>query len=107
MADELETFAINEDQWRDVNAALLASIGICGVHAPTMRDQMIAASIIMDDLVDASEEAEFAALKPFSTYPEDRDKMLALCAAVEKSCDDEAAIELADLVKSILQDEAA
>lgn len=49
--------------------------------------------------------------KPFSTYPEDREKMLALCADVEKwpttaERFDLAALELADLVKAILTDEA-
>jgi len=50
-------------------------------------------------------------MKPFSTYPEDRQKMLALAATIEgKSTLDEdyvkAADELADLVKAILDDEA-
>lgn len=106
MTGEIETFQINEDQWREVNTALLVAISICGVHMPEMRDQMIKASIVMDDIIDASEEAEFAALKPFSTYPEDRDNMLALCAKAADS-DDASAIELADLVKAILEDEAA
>lgn len=47
-------------------------------------------------------------MKPFSTYPEDRKKLLALAAAV--LADDNAmavpeAVELADLVSAILTDE--
>lgn len=50
-------------------------------------------------------------MKPFSAYPEDRAKMLGLCAAVLKPSvyaedSESAAIELADLVKAILEDEA-
>lgn len=45
-------------------------------------------------------------MKPFSTYPEDRAKLLELAAKAENS-DDAAAIELADLVKAILTDEQA
>lgn len=101
-----EVYAITEAQWSQINSALLMAAGACAVHAPTVRDAVLKASFILDDIIDASEEAEFAAVKPLSTYPEDRDKMLTLCAAVEKSCDDANAIELADLVKAILQDEA-
>lgn len=48
-------------------------------------------------------------MKPFSTYPEDRVKLLQLAATV--LADDSvmvgpAAIELADLVRAILEDEA-
>lgn len=45
-------------------------------------------------------------MKPFSTYPEDRTKLLELAAKAADS-DDAAAIELADLVKAILTDEQA
>lgn len=48
-------------------------------------------------------------MKPFSTYPEDRAKLLKLAASV--LADDSVmvgpdAIELADLVRAILEDEA-
>jgi hypothetical protein len=50
-------------------------------------------------------------MKPFSTYPEDRAKLLALCDKVENTTDptdlEDAADELADLVRAILLDEAA
>lgn len=45
-------------------------------------------------------------IKPFSTYPEDRAKLLELSAKAANS-DDAAAIELADLVTAILTDEQA
>jgi len=49
--------------------------------------------------------------KPFSTYPEDREKLLKLAATIENSYSDsiefiDAADALADLVKAILTDEA-
>lgn len=49
--------------------------------------------------------------KPFSTYPEDREKLLELARLIEKPNTDvettlEAAYKLADLVKAILEDEA-
>lgn len=45
-------------------------------------------------------------MKPFSTYPEDRAKLLELSSKAANS-DDAAAIELADLVTAILTDEQA
>lgn len=46
-------------------------------------------------------------MKPFSTYPEDRAKMLALAAVVEQDADASGcAHELADMVSAILKDEA-
>lgn len=49
-------------------------------------------------------------MKPFSTYPEDRQTLLDLCAKVEGTTDaddfESAAYELADLVRAILEDEA-
>lgn len=49
-------------------------------------------------------------MKPFSTYPEDREKLLALAAKIENSYSDstefiDAADALADMVKAILTDE--
>lgn len=48
-------------------------------------------------------------LKPFSTYPEDRQKLLSLAEHVLDANQplDDKAVELADLVKAILTDEAA
>ena len=48
-------------------------------------------------------------MKPFSTYPEDRSKLLELAAAVLDDAGASAmpeAVVLADLVRAILQDEA-
>ena len=42
--------------------------------------------------------------KPFSTYPEDRERLLSLARRCEQS-DDETAVELGDLVRAILEDE--
>lgn len=102
MTTEPEVYAINEDQFREIHSALMTAAGACTVHAPSVRDQMLKASFVMDDIIDAD---EFAKLKPFSTYPEDREKLLSLAAKVADS-DDASAIELADLVTAILTDEA-
>jgi hypothetical protein len=45
-------------------------------------------------------------MQPFSTYPEDRKKLLELASKAADS-DDASAIELADLVTAILSDEQA
>lgn len=50
-------------------------------------------------------EAAPVPAKPFSTYPEDRAKLLDLARRCEQS-DDAYAIELGDLVRAILEDEA-
>ncbi len=97
MAEEI--YGITESQWQEVNSALLTAARACTVHAPSVRDIAVKASIIMDHVIDANE-------KPLSTYAEDRGKMLALCEKAALS-DDAAAIELADLVKAILEDEMA
>lgn len=47
-----------------------------------------------------------AEMCPFSTYPEDRVRLLKLAAVVLDACEDRAAVELADLVQAILSDEA-
>ena len=53
---------------------------------------------------DAAAAAAKAAVPPFSTYPEDRAKLLDLARKCEKS-DDANAVELGDLVRAILEDE--
>lgn len=98
-----ESYQITEAQWSQINSALLTAVGVCTEHFPDGRQKMLEAAIVMDDIIDAD---ELASLKPLSTYPEDRAALLALCAQIENSCDDEAAIKLADHVKSILEDEA-
>mgnify|MGYP001627166646 CR=1 FL=1 len=50
-------------------------------------------------------------IKPFSTYPEDRSRLMGLATAILSTDIDEEdtikkAVELADLVKAILDDEA-
>lgn len=96
-----EVYAINDGQFREIHSALMTAAGVCTVHAPQVRDMVLKASFVMDDIVDAGEYA-----KPFSTYPEDREKLLSLAAKAADS-DDASAIELADLVTAILTDEAA
>jgi hypothetical protein len=49
--------------------------------------------------------AQDVTTKPFSTYPEDRAKLLDLARKCEQS-DDADAVELGDLVRAILEDEA-
>jgi hypothetical protein len=56
-------------------------------------------------------EAEVLKAHPFSTYPEDREKMLSLSGAivaggVDVETFEQKSVELAEMVKSILEDEA-
>ena len=55
---EPDTYTINDGQWHIVNDALLAAIAICAQYVPDLRDRMIKASIVMDDIIDASETDE-------------------------------------------------
>lgn len=100
---KMDRYSITDTQWQKINSALLTGAGACTVHAPEVRDTLIKASMVMDDIIDAD---ELASLKPFSTYPEDREKLLSLAEKASNS-GDAAAIELGDLVKAILSDEAA
>jgi hypothetical protein len=97
-----ENYLMTDAQWSLINSALLTSVGVTSVHAREVHDQMLQAAIVMDDIVDAAEMAE---IKPLSSYPEDREKLLSLAEKASHS-DDAAAIELADLVKAMLEDEA-
>lgn len=95
-----------DEQFQQIQSALNAAIGMALRFDKTMIGTMNAASSMMDDV--ANEEGDF---KPFSSYPEDREKLLKLAATVETTdaesqeyCD--AADALADMVKAILEDEA-
>lgn len=90
----------SDEQFQQVQSALNAGIGMALRFDQSMIKTMSDASNMMDDV--ANEEGE---MKPFSTYPEDREKLLDLAGKAANS-DDAAAIELADLVKAILTDEA-
>jgi hypothetical protein len=94
-------YKFNDQQFEAIQSALNAAIGMALRFDNSMIGKMSDASSMMDDV--ANEEGD---LKPFSTYPEDRDKLLDLAGKAEQS-DDAAAIELADLVKAILTDEQA
>jgi len=94
-----------DEQFQAIQSALNAGIGMALRFDQSMIPTMSGASSMMDDV--ANEEGEF---KPFSTYPEDRAKLLKLAETVEKSYSDDpsfidAADALADLVKAILTDE--
>ena len=94
-----------DEQFQTIQSALNAAIGMALRFDQSMIPTMSGASSMMDDV--ANEEGEF---KPFSTYPEDREKLLKLAETVEKSYSDDpsfidAADALADLVKAILTDE--
>lgn len=92
-----------DQQFQQIQSALNAAIGMALRFDQSMIGTMNEASSMMDDV--ANEEGE---LKPFSTYPEDREKLLSLAVYVldpHHPMDDKA-VELADLVKAILTDEA-
>lgn len=101
----MATHKFTDEQFQRIQSALNAAIGMAMRFDQTMVGQMSGASSMMDDV--ANEEGDF---KPFSTYPEDREKLLKLCEKIEKSYSDDptyidAADALADLVKAILTDE--
>ena len=97
----MTVYKFSEQQFEAIQSALNAAIGMALRFDKSMIGKMSTASSMMDDV--ANEEGD---LKPFSTYPEDRAKLLELAEKAEFS-DDDAAIELADLVKAILTDEQA
>lgn len=94
----------SDEQFQQIQSALNAAIGMALRFDQSMIGKMSAASSLMDDV--ANEEGEF---KPFSTYPEDREKLLSLAAYILEPHhpSDDKAVELADLVKAILTDEQA
>lgn len=96
----------SDEQFQTIQSALNAAIGMALRFDQSMLKTMSDASSMMDDV--ANEEGEF---KPFSTYPEDREKLLSLANKIERTeagtmAHEDAADSLADLVKAILTDEA-
>lgn len=59
----------------------------------------------MSGLAQRLRSAALRATKPFSTYPEDRDGLIALCKKVEEFSIEVNAVKLADWVRAILEDE--
>ncbi len=52
-------FDMTEEQWETINNALLAAIGFAAAKGDNaLRDQMLAASYVMDDIVNGSDEDE-------------------------------------------------
>ncbi len=98
-------YRFSEKQFEAIQSALNAAIGMALRFDKSMIGKMSNASSMMDDV--ANEEGDF---KPFSTYPEDREKLLSLANKVERAeagtmAHEDAADALADLVKAILTDE--
>lgn len=93
----------SDEQFQSIQSALNAAIGVALRFDQSMIKTFSDASNMMDDV--ANEEGE---MKPFSTYPEDREKLLSLAAYVLEPHHpmDTKAVELADLVKAILTDES-
>jgi hypothetical protein len=83
-----------------VNLAILRLRAGRWAWTASVADQLAAA--LAHQPVPVSADREVVA--PFSTYPEDREKLLRLAKLAELS-DDANAIELGDLVRSILEDE--
>lgn len=99
-------YKLSDAQLQQIDSALLTAAGALTVREPHLRDMMIKASTVLDDIVEA---ADFAEQAPFSTYPEDREKLMALCRKVQSETGEaleDAADALADLVSAILEDEA-
>lgn len=99
-------YKFSEEHFETIQSALNAGIGMALLFDKQLIQQFNTASTMMDDV--ANEEGEF---KPFSTYPEDREKLLSLANQIENSdatsiAHTDAADALADLVKAIITDEA-
>lgn len=52
------TYTITDEQWQQINNALLAAIGITSVHAKECHQQMLDASNLMDDIVNGIDDEE-------------------------------------------------
>lgn len=63
-------YTMTEEQWEKINSALLTAIGVTSVHAREVHAQMLAASNVMDDIVNGSDGSveEYADGRDFS-YP--------------------------------------
>jgi hypothetical protein len=73
-------------------------------------DEVVAEMDRRGDIIEKL-EAEVLKARPFSTYPEDRAEMLSLASSIMKGGIDvetfeEKSVKLAEMVKSILEDEA-
>lgn len=98
-------YKFNDEQFEKIQSALNAATGMALRFDKSMIGKMSEASSMMDDV--ANEEGE---LKPFSAYPEDREKLMSLATILQRPHDvetgEKAADELSDLVLAILSDEA-
>lgn len=54
--DDEPTYTITDTQWGIINSALLAAISICSIHVPDMRDRMLHASLLMDEIVNGPDD---------------------------------------------------
>lgn len=99
------TYKFTDEQFQQIQSALDAASGMALRFDQSMLNAFNAASCMMDDV--ANEEGE---LKPFSTYPEERERLLALATVLQMPHDvetgEQTADQLSDLVLAILSDEA-
>ena len=51
-------YTMTEEQWETINSALLTAIGVTSVHAREVHAQMLAASNIMDDIVNGADQPD-------------------------------------------------
>jgi hypothetical protein len=103
--NEMSIYKFSDQQFEQIQSALNAAIGMALRFDKSMIGKMSTASSMMDDV--ANEEGD---MKPFSTYPEDRELLMSLARTIQTSSDvevvDQAAGKLSDLVLAILSDEA-
>lgn len=99
------THKFSDEQFQQIQNALNAAICMAMRFDKSMIGKMSDASSMMDDV--ANEEGD---MKPFSTYPEDLEKLISLATVLQRPHDvetgEKAADELSDLVLAILSDEA-
>lgn len=69
----MDSYSISDTQLQQINSALLTGAGACTVHAPEVRDTLIKASMVLDDVVDASEKLPFTVILMHPDYADQAD----------------------------------
>lgn len=104
MSEIATIYKFTEEQFEQIQNAINAAYAMAVRFDHSMIRTMRLATNMMDDV--ANEIGEF---KPFSSYPEDREKLMSLATVLQNPHDietgEKAANELSDLVLAILSDE--
>ncbi|WP_157959793.1 hypothetical protein [Devosia submarina] len=109
----MDVYSMNDDQWQLVNSALLTGAGACTVHAPEVRDQLIKASIVLDDIADAAGKSPFTVIVAHPEYADQADNSFNgtfqahVMAADAGDAIDDAVIQAAESARRSIGEDAA